>query len=745
MSKRAISKLKPTPKSNTFSYPVANETKGFHQEPSREFHVSKVAGNSRSCAPQATVCSGPSISLRGPIGPTGAQGIPGTPGVPENAINLRLGPSNVTVSGIGSISAGNTISSSTITGTGDGSLIIGSTTTGSAIMSSVADGSIVFGLTNTDSEISNSVAGIGSLTGGFADNTSTMSSTNLGSVILGHCDAGAMDSSGPGSCIIGSAIDGGTMESSNNGTFVSGFTDDGSLVASGEGAAAFGWTGDDGENTASGDGSFVCGYADTLCNILASDSGSFAHGYTASSGIIRAVNEGCTAFGYSTGNTSIINAGGDGCTSFGYVSLGGDLNCGGIGSIVLGATQGGTITAAGIGSMATGWSATGSTISVTSSGGSIAGGRAITGTITCTGDGSFITGYMNGGSTMTVSGNGSAFVGHSALANDETDIGGDGSMGIGRSLTTAQDNNLIVGSYGTANASFVTGGDGTIAGAGSIQIANGAVGSIVPGDNDNICVMMGSVVSGAAGTGGGSATFWATDGADVAELYEWKDGNPNSENRIGHFVCLTAGGTIDFANGPKANTGLKTSAVIGVVGHKIHGTAGLISNTGGHKWASIGLRDEFGILQVEPSYTAALHALFVKYNVIVSSEIDIHIVANDRESLVGYCTSDEMLTEMESLTPTDVAKVNPDYNPSLSFKSRFIRDSWACVGQWGRVFVKDDGTSIPGDYVTCNKDGIATHDSKGEWFCCKRSMGMSGTDSAGEDVNVIQILFHMVR
>lgn len=79
--------------------------------------------------------------------------------------------------------------------------------------------------------------------------------------------------------------------------------------------------------------------------------------------------------------------------------------------------------------------------------------------------------------------------------------------------------------------------------------------------------------------GGGGA--WNTAGADYAEMFEWVDGNPNGEDRIGWTVKLV-GGKI-----AKASPG---DAVIGV----ISGTASIIGNNWSEGWCEEYLRDDFG-------------------------------------------------------------------------------------------------------------------------------------------------------
>ena len=53
-------------------------------------------------------------------------------------------------------------------------------------------------------------------------------------------------------------------------------------------------------------------------------------------------------------------------------------------------------------------------------------------------------------------------------------------------------------------------------------------------------------------------------------------------------------------------------------------------------------------------------------------------------------------------------KLNPDYDPSKPYISRFDRKEWAPIGMLGVLSVNQDGTCEVNGYACCNKDGIAT-------------------------------------
>ena len=53
-------------------------------------------------------------------------------------------------------------------------------------------------------------------------------------------------------------------------------------------------------------------------------------------------------------------------------------------------------------------------------------------------------------------------------------------------------------------------------------------------------------------------------------------------------------------------------------------------------------------------------------------------------------------------------KLNPDYDYTQKYISRFDRKEWSPVGMLGVLAVRHDGTAKVNGYVTVNKDGIAT-------------------------------------
>lgn len=161
-----------------------------------------------------------------------------------------------------------------------------------------------------------------------------------------------------------------------------------------------------------------------------------------------------------------------------------------------------------------------------------------------------------------------------------------------------------------------------------------------------------------------------TSGADYAEYFEWEDGNPNNEDRIGHFVALSSNGKIKIAtSGDK---------IIGVVS----GNASVVGNAFEDTWSGMYLHDVYG----RP----------------IKEEIE-------EERVTGV---DEDGNEIKETIKRTVLKVNPDYDPNQTYIPRSQRSEWDIIGLLGQLIVIDDGTCQVGERCSCNDQGIATAGDK---------------------------------
>ena len=78
-------------------------------------------------------------------------------------------------------------------------------------------------------------------------------------------------------------------------------------------------------------------------------------------------------------------------------------------------------------------------------------------------------------------------------------------------------------------------------------------------------------------------------------------------------------------------------------------------------------------------------------------------------------------------------KLNPDYDHTKPYVSRFDRKEWSPVGMLRVLAVRHDGTAKVNGYVTVNKDGIAT--------ACSKSTENSYRVIKSNSDSVVEIIF----
>ena len=142
----------------------------------------------------------------------------------------------------------------------------------------------------------------------------------------------------------------------------------------------------------------------------------------------------------------------------------------------------------------------------------------------------------------------------------------------------------------------------------------------------------------------GADANWNSNNFDFAEMFEWSDGNPESEDRIGYSVC------VDTLTG-KIRKAEEGDTPFGIVS----GTASFVANAGGHKWAGYSKRDEWGRILQEPAYDGEGEPL-------------LDDAGNHRTKMA----------------------VNPEWDESLvhDYVPRSERPEWACIGVMGQVYMR---------------------------------------------------------
>lgn len=165
------------------------------------------------------------------------------------------------------------------------------------------------------------------------------------------------------------------------------------------------------------------------------------------------------------------------------------------------------------------------------------------------------------------------------------------------------------------------------------------------------------------------ATKTNNTGADYAEYFEWQDGNPGAEDRIGYVVTLDE---------DKIRLAQEGEEILGI----ISGTAGVVGDSGAMDWQGRFAKDAFG-----------------------------RIIYDEVEEFEEHIDPETNETIRVSLGMVKQPRISPDYNPEEKYIPREERPEWACVGMFGKLYVRDDGTCVPNAYATC-VNGVLTYSSE---------------------------------
>ena len=169
---------------------------------------------------------------------------------------------------------------------------------------------------------------------------------------------------------------------------------------------------------------------------------------------------------------------------------------------------------------------------------------------------------------------------------------------------------------------------------------------------------------------------YSTPAADYAEMFEWSDGNPDCEDRVGYFVTLKGKKIKKATSTDKYIVGV-VSSVPGVIGDNPM------------RWNKKYSNDEWG----RPIY----EEVEVPYEEPIENE----------DGSIG----------MTTVYRTEVhRKLNPDWNGEEPYNDRMDRKEWAPVGLLGKLLVRQDGTLVNDSFCAVNDEGIATYSSNSGYF-----------------------------
>lgn len=256
--------------------------------------------------------------------------------------------------------------------------------------------------------------------------------------------------------------------------------------------------------------------------------------------------------------------------------------------------------------------------------------------------------HTEGGST-TASGN------YSHAEGYYTSAPGSYSHAGGYCTTASNTISLSMGHY---NAAMTTGGNYNNTTGTAFVIGNGT-GST--SKSNAFSVQFSGVVKAAS-------TITASTTADYAEYFEWYDGNPNNEDRVGYFVTFLNNNKIVIADP-------ETDYILGITS----GEPFVLGNGDCDVWNGMVLRDEFRRVIYEPA------------------------------PMIDEETGEQVIDEQGNPVYQGTRpKYNPDYDPSIPYINRADRPEWTPVGMLGVLAVRDDGTCEVNHYATIGEGGIAT-------------------------------------
>lgn len=230
----------------------------------------------------------------------------------------------------------------------------------------------------------------------------------------------------------------------------------------------------------------------------------------------------------------------------------------------------------------------------------------------------------------------------------------------------------------------------------AFEIGNGSYGA----NSNAFSVTWGGVVKAASSITGNTT-------ADYAELFEWSDGNTDTEDRVGKFVTLE-GNKIKFATN-------EDDYILGIVS----GRPFVIGNSDCDVWTKMYLVDEFNRYITQPRAKTEIVPNYEEVEETIekideeTQEIITETIVTQK--FIGYKEQEVLDDEGNVVYEGFDYVVNPEYDSSKPYISRLNRPEWASIGMLGVLSVYDDGTCEVNGYCTVNKDSIATKCNKNDY------------------------------
>jgi hypothetical protein len=168
---------------------------------------------------------------------------------------------------------------------------------------------------------------------------------------------------------------------------------------------------------------------------------------------------------------------------------------------------------------------------------------------------------------------------------------------------------------------------------------------------------------------------------DYAEYFEWDDGNPNNEDRVGHSVVLV-GDKIRIATADD-----NAEDIIGIVSKE----PAVVGDAAEMRWTEMYLKDEFG-------NTIYHDEEFVAWNDAPDDEQPTRFEdVKNAEHCATKVRFEQQLNEgklpeyirNQGFHFTDKVKtLNPDYDPDREYVPREERPEWEAIGLVGKLWLK---------------------------------------------------------
>lgn len=248
-----------------------------------------------------------------------------------------------------------------------------------------------------------------------------------------------------------------------------------------------------------------------------------------------------------------------------------------------------------------------------------------------------------------------------------------GTVQTGRSLTVKTPNNGDLAKFETTNAAYTGSAlrveaSAMASGTGYEYIAcsNSSGGSFIVRGDGTIFADVGTVAT----------------PADYAEMFEWYDGNPNDEDRVGCSVALI---------GKKIKIAEQGDNVIGVVS----GAPMVVGDAATFRWHGAHLKDEFNRnLTEEYTVVSWTENDAGEWHYEVDSAGKRKIVIDRQGGVVNHSYFEDAVPEGVTIPATATRTLlarnieNPNWNKSEPYIPRLQRKEWAAVGLLGKLRLK---------------------------------------------------------